>query len=52
MTGWHVDEMALRRWIDRTDSLAESASVEQHLLSCEPCRERVNAAVTGNPRLA
>jgi hypothetical protein len=49
MTSWHVDEMALRRWIGRIDSLAESASVEQHLLWCDQCRERVNAAVTGKP---
>jgi len=49
MTSWHVDEMALRRWIGRTDSLADSASVEQHLLWCDQCRERVSAAVTGKP---
>ena len=49
MTGWHLDDDALRRYVERTDSLAEGASVEQHLLSCGPCRERVNAAasVTG-----
>ena len=39
-TGWHVDDAALRRWIDRADSLAEGASVEQHLLSCAACRAR------------
>jgi hypothetical protein len=49
MTSWHVDEMAVRRWIGRSDSLADSASVEQHLLRCDQCRERVNAAVTGKP---
>jgi hypothetical protein len=49
MTGWHVDDAALRRWIDRADSLSEGASVEQHLLSCAPCRARVNAAVGGGP---
>ena len=49
MTGWHLDDDALRRYVERTDSLAEGASAEQHLLSCEPCRARVNAAasVTG-----
>jgi len=47
MTGWHVDDDALRRWIDRADSLSEGASVERHLLSCDRCRARVNAAVTG-----
>ena len=49
MTGWHLDDDALRRYVERADSLAEGASAEQHLLSCEPCRARVNAAasVTG-----
>ena len=46
MTGWHLDEDALRRYVGRADSLAEGASAEQHLLSCEPCRARVGAAVT------
>jgi hypothetical protein len=45
MTGWHVDDDALRSYVERADSLAEGASVEQHLLSCEQCRARVNAAV-------
>ncbi|MFJ9541234.1 hypothetical protein ACIRPX_28750 [Streptomyces sp. NPDC101225] len=45
MTGWHLDDDALRRYVERADSLAEGASVEQHLLSCEQCRARVNAAV-------
>jgi hypothetical protein len=49
MTGWHLDDDTLRRYAGRTDSLAEGASAEQHLLSCEPCRARVTAAasVTG-----
>ena len=49
MTGWHLGDDALRRYVERTDSLAEGASAEQHLLSCEPCRARVTAAasVTG-----
>jgi hypothetical protein len=46
MTGWHADEDALRRYVERTDSLAEGASVEQHLLTCGQCRGRVNAAAT------
>ena len=45
MTGWHLDDDALRRYVERADSLAEGASAEQHLLSCEPCRARVNTAV-------
>ena len=49
MTGWHLDDDMLRRYAGRTDSLAEGASAEQHLLSCGPCRARVGAAasVTG-----
>jgi hypothetical protein len=46
MTGWHLDDDALRRYVERIDSLAEGASVEQHLLSCEPCRARVGAAAS------
>ncbi len=46
MTGWHLDDDALRRYVERTDSLAEGASAEQHLLSCEPCRARVTAAAS------
>jgi len=45
MTGWHLDDDALRRYVERTDSLAEGTSVEQHLLSCEQCRARVTVAV-------
>ena len=46
MTGWHVDGETLRRYVERTDSVAEGASVEQHLLTCAQCRARVNAAST------
>jgi hypothetical protein len=49
MTGWHVDEQAVRRWIDRVDSLRDGASVEQHLLSCAECRARVTAALADAP---
>jgi hypothetical protein len=45
MTAWHLDDDALRRYVERTDSLAEGASAEQHLLSCEQCRARVTATV-------
>ncbi len=45
MTGWHVDDETLRRYVDRIDSVAEGASVEQHVVTCERCRARVNAAV-------
>ena len=46
MTGWHVDDETLRRYVERTDSVAEGASVEQHLLTCAQCRARVNTAAT------
>jgi hypothetical protein len=46
MTGWHLDDDTLRRYVERTDSLAEGASVEQHLLSCEQCRAQINAAAS------
>lgn len=46
MTTWHVDEQTLRHYVERTDSVAEGASVEQHLLSCADCRARVNGAAT------
>lgn len=46
MTGWHVDDETLRRYVERTDSVTEGASVEQHLLTCAPCRARVNGAAT------
>ena len=46
MTGWHLDDDTLRGYVERTDSLAEGASAEQHLLSCEPCRARVTAAAS------
>ncbi len=46
MTGWHADDETLRRYVERSDSVAEGASVEQHLLSCAQCRARVNTAVT------
>ena len=45
MTGWHLGDDTLRRYVERTDSLAEGTSVEQHLLACEQCRARVNPAV-------
>ena len=46
MNGWHVDDDALRCYVERTDSPAEGASVEQHLLSCARCRAQVNAAAS------
>ena len=50
MTGWHVDDETLRRYVERIESVAEGASVEQHVLTCEGCRARVNtAAVAVDP---
>ena len=49
MTSWHVDDVALQRWIDRTDSLPQSASVEQHLLGCAACRDRVSGGLATQP---
>jgi hypothetical protein len=46
MTGWHLDDDTVRRYVERTDSLAEGTSAEQHLLSCGQCRARVNAAAS------
>ena len=46
MTGWHLDDDALRRYVERTDSLAEGTSAEQHLLCCGPCRARVTVAAS------
>jgi hypothetical protein len=43
MTGWHLDDAVLRRYVTGTDSMAEGATVERHLLSCETCRTRVGA---------
>ena len=44
MTDWHVDDETLRHYVERVDSMAEGASVEQHVLTCERCRSRVNNA--------
>jgi hypothetical protein len=38
---WHVDELALERWVDGTDGSVAGASVEQHLISCAECRAKV-----------
>ncbi len=42
---WHVDDDALRAWVDGTAGQLVSASVEQHLLTCERCRDTVTAMV-------
>jgi hypothetical protein len=50
MTGWHVDDETLRRYVERIESVAEGASVEQHVLTCERCRARVNTAAVAADR--
>jgi hypothetical protein len=50
MTNWHVDEGLLLRWVDRSDAQPYSASVEQHLLVCEECRDRVRTAASHSPQ--
>jgi len=47
MTGWHVDDEMLRRYVTGTDLAAEGSSVEQHVLVCAQCRARVNAPAIG-----
>jgi hypothetical protein len=44
MTEWRVDGEAMRRWAEGTDSMAEGASVERHLLACPSCRARASDA--------
>jgi hypothetical protein len=46
MTPWHVPDAQLRAWIDGTASMAASASVEQHLVSCDACRRAVAVAAS------
>ena len=45
MNVWHVDDRAIQDWVERTDGLPQSTSVEQHLLSCDGCRQRVTLFV-------
>jgi hypothetical protein len=49
MSAWHVDDDALARWVDGTETFARAASSEAHLLVCAPCRTRVAAAVRAQP---
>jgi hypothetical protein len=44
-TGWHVDDVAARRYVDRALDPTDAASVDAHLLHCEPCRAAVSAAM-------
>jgi hypothetical protein len=44
MTNWHVDDELLGRWVGHTQTLQQAAAIEQHLLGCEDCRDRVRVA--------
>ncbi len=44
MTSWHIDDAALREWIEHRETADQAASVELHLVACEDCRERVREA--------
>jgi hypothetical protein len=42
---WHVDAESLRHWVDGDAGSLVSVSVEQHMLKCAHCRDRVAALV-------
>lgn len=44
MSSRHIGEDRLRRYVARTDSVDDAASVEEHLMVCAGCRARVGAA--------
>jgi hypothetical protein len=43
MSSWHVEDRDLRRWLAHNTALATSVSIEQHLVSCDGCIDRVGA---------
>lgn len=49
MTTWHVDDVALARWVEGIDGSISGASVEQHLLTCATCRAKVPAPAVLDP---
>jgi hypothetical protein len=49
MTAWHVDDIAIERWVEGTDGSVQGASVEQHLLTCAECRGRIPAQPVADP---
>ena len=46
---WHVDDDALRAWVDGSAGSLTSVSVEQHLMRCEQCRTAVAVLVPTEP---
>jgi hypothetical protein len=45
VNGWHIDEAALSAWVEGTSGSIVAASVEQHLVRCEQCRNAVAGLV-------
>ena len=45
MTTWHVGDPLMQRWINHMETPQQAASVEQHLVTCAHCRDRVRHAV-------
>lgn len=45
MNTWHVDTSVLRAWVEGTAGPLAGASVEQHLVQCEQCRDAVAGLV-------
>ena len=41
MSSWHVEDRDLARWLAHDTALATSVSIEQHLVSCDGCVDRV-----------
>jgi hypothetical protein len=51
MTGrWHLDDALLTGWVDGSIGAVPAASVEQHVVACAQCRDRVRRAVNGEQR--
>jgi hypothetical protein len=48
-SAWHVDDDALRAWVDGTAGPVVSISVEQHVARCAQCQAAVAAAVRPEP---
>jgi hypothetical protein len=44
-TTWHVDDDSLRSWVDGDAGSLVAVSIEQHVLHCAHCRDRVASLV-------
>ena len=49
MTGWHLDDDLLGRYVGGTVDAASGSSVEQHVLHCDGCRARVSSLAGARP---